>query len=68
MVFCEDFAQVDKKTITKIVEDFDKELRRVVANITNSIFEEMSGREGKRRRRKDVPPRITSQRMKICLR
>ena len=48
VMFCEDFGEVDKKTISKIVEDFEKEHKRVVANVSNSIFEEMGGLEGKR--------------------
>ena len=52
VMFCEDFGEVDKKTISKIVEDFEKEHKRVVANVSNSIFEEMGGQEGKRRGRK----------------
>ena len=48
VMFCEDFGEVDKKTISKIVEDFEKEHKRVVSN---SIFEEMGGQEGKRRGR-----------------
>ena len=49
VMFCEDFGEVDKKTISKIVEDFETEHKRVVANVSNSIFEEMGGQEGKRR-------------------
>ena len=45
------FCEVDKKTISKIVEDFETEHKRVVANVSNSIFEEMGGQEGKRRGR-----------------
>ena len=51
VMFCEDFGEVDKKTISKIVEDFEKEHKRVVANVSNSIFEEMGGQKGKRRGR-----------------
>ena len=38
VMFCEDFGEVDKKTISKIVEDFEKEHKRVVANVSNSFF------------------------------
>ena len=61
VMFCEDFGEVDKKTISKIVEDFEKEHKRVVANVSNSIFEEMGGQEGKRRGRRDVPPKTYFQ-------
>ena len=54
VMFCEDFGEVDKKTISKIVEDFEKEHKRVVANVSNSIFEEMGGQEGKMRNAKCV--------------
>ena len=50
VMFCEDFGEVDKKTISKIVEDFENEHKRVVAN-ENSIFELTGGQEGKRRGR-----------------
>ena len=43
VMFCEDFGEVDKKTISKIVEDFKKEHNRVVANVSNSIFEALVG-------------------------
>ena len=56
VMFCGDFGKVDEKTISKIVEDFKKEHNRVVANVTNSIFEQMGGQEGKMRGRRDVPP------------
>ena len=55
VMFCEDFGEVDKKTISKIVEDIKKEHNRVVANVSNSIFEEMGGQEGLMRGRRDVP-------------
>ena len=61
VMFCEDFGEVDKKTISKIVEDFEKEHKRVVANVSNSIFEEMGGQEGKMRGRRDVPPKTYFQ-------
>ena len=35
VMFCEDFGEVDKKTISKIVEDFETEHKRVVANVSN---------------------------------
>ena len=46
LMFCEDFGEVDKKTISKIVEDFEKEHKCFKFN-----FEEMGGQEGKRRGR-----------------
>ena len=54
VMFCGDFGKVDKKTISKIVEDFKEEHNRVVANVPNSIFEEVGGREGKMRNAKCV--------------
>ena len=57
IVFCEDFAEVDKKTIAKVVDDFEKEHKKVIGDVSNSIFEEMGGQEGKRRGRRDVPPK-----------
>ena len=60
VMFCEDFGEVDKKTISKIVEDFEKEHKRVVANVSNSIFEEMGGQEGEDGK-SDVPPKTYFQ-------
>ena len=37
-MFCEDFGEVDKKTISKIAEDFKKKHNRVVANVSNTII------------------------------
>ena len=30
VMFCEEFGEVDKKTISKIVEDFEKEHNRII--------------------------------------
>ena len=57
IVFSEEFAEVDKKTITKVIDDFEKEHKKVLADVSHSVFEEMGGEEGKRRGRKDVPPK-----------
>ena len=53
--FSEDFVEVDKKTIAKIVNDFEKEHKKVVADVSHSVFEEMGGQDGKTRGRRDVP-------------
>ena len=55
--FSKDFDEVDKKTIAKVVDDFEKEHKKVVADVSHSVFEEMGGQEGKRRGRRDVPPK-----------
>ena len=57
VVFSGDFVEVDEKTITKVVDDFEKEHKKVLADVSHSVFEEMGGEEGKRRGRKDVPPK-----------
>ena len=57
IVFSEYFAEVDKKTIAKVVDDFGKEHKQVLADVSHSIFEEMGGQEGKRIGRRDVPPK-----------
>ena len=54
--FSKDFDEVDK-TIAKVVDDFEKEHKKVVADVSHSVFEEMCGQEGKRRRKRDVPPK-----------
>ena len=46
-----------KKTIAKVVDDFEKEHKKVIADVSHSVFEEMGGQEGKRRGRRDVPPK-----------
>ena len=55
--FSKDFDEVDKKTIAKVVDDFEKEHKKVIADVSHSVFEEMGGQEGKRRGRRDVPPK-----------
>ena len=40
-----------------MVDDFEKEHKKVIGDVSNSIFEEMGGQEGKRRGRRDVPPK-----------
>ena len=57
ILFSEDFVEVDKKTIAKVVDDFEKEHKIVLADVSHSIFEEMGGQEGKKRGRRDVPPK-----------
>ena len=43
IVFSEYFAEVDKKTIAKVVDDFEKVHKQVLADVSHSIFEEMGG-------------------------
>ena len=57
MLFSDIFDNVGKKTISKIVEDFEKERKQVLTDASHLIFEEMGGQEGKRRGRKDIPPK-----------
>ena len=40
IVFSEEFAEVDKKTITKVIDDFEKEHKKVLADVSHSVFEE----------------------------
>ena len=44
-----------KKTIAKVVDDFEKEHKKVIADVSHSVFEEMGGQDGKTRGRRDVP-------------
>ena len=62
MKFSEAFDNVDKKTVSKICIDFEKEHKKVWKEASYDIFEEMGGTEGKMRGRKDVPPITTFQR------
>ena len=55
--FSKEFVEVDKKTIAKVVDDFEKEHKKVVADVSHSVFEEMGGQDGKTRGRRDVPPK-----------
>ena len=55
--FSKEFVEVDKKTIAKVVDDFEKEHKKVVADASHSVFEEMGGQGGKTRGRRDVPPK-----------
>ena len=56
MKFSEKFDNVDKKTISKICDDFEKEHKKIWKEASYDIFEEMGGTDGKMRGRKDVPP------------
>ena len=51
------FEDLDKKTIAKVVENFEKDHKKVHADVSHSIFEELGGLEGKMRGRKDMPPK-----------
>ena len=56
MKFSEKFDNVDKKTISKICDNFEKEHKKIWKEASYKIFEEMGGTDGKMRGRKDVPP------------
>ena len=56
MKFSEKFDNVDKKTISKICDNFEKEHKKIWKEASYDIFEEMGGTDGKMRGRKDVPP------------
>ena len=55
--FSKEFVEVNKKTIAKVVDDFEKEHKKVTADVSHSVFEEMGGQDGKTRGRRDVPPK-----------
>ena len=55
--FSRKFEDLDKKTIAKVVENFEKEHKKMHADVSHSIFEELGGLEGKMRGRKDMPPK-----------
>ena len=57
MKYSETFNNVDKKTISKMCDNFEKEHKKVVMDASHMIFEEMGGQEGKMRGRKDIPPK-----------
>ena len=56
MKFSEIFSNVDKKTISKVCDIFEKEEKLVVKAASHALFEEMGGQEGKMQGRKDIPP------------
>ena len=56
MKFSEIFSNVDKKTISKVCDIFEKEEKLVLKDASHAIFEEMGGKKGKMKGRKDIPP------------
>ena len=54
--FSKIFSNVDKKTISKVCDIFEKEEKLVVKAASHALFEEMGGQEGKMQGRKDIPP------------
>ena len=54
--FSKIFSNVDKKTIAKVCDMFEKEEKLVVKAASHALFEEMGGQEGKMQGRKDIPP------------
>ena len=66
IVFSEYFAEVDKKTIAKVVDDFEKEHKKVLANVSHSIFEEISGQKGKKEEGGMCQQRTILHRTKTC--
>ena len=54
MKFSEIFSNVDKKTISKVCDIFEKEEKLVLKDASHAIFEEMGGKEVNGR--KDIPP------------
>ena len=51
------FADLDKKTVLKRVEDFLKMEKKILTQASMLIFQEKGGSEGKMRGRNDVPPK-----------
>ena len=45
--FSKEFVEVDKKTIAKVVDDFEKEHKKVVADVSHSVFEKWVVKTGK---------------------
>ena len=55
--FCAKFGNLNKKTVLRCVEEFVKEKKKQVAEVSLIIFKEKGGSEGKRRGRYDIPPK-----------
>ena len=51
------FANMNKKTVLKRVEDFLKIEKKMLSQASMLIFKEKGGTEGKMRGRNDVPPK-----------
>ena len=66
VMFCEDFGEVDKKTISKIVEDFEKEHKRVVANFQIQFLKKWVDKKAKGEVDEMCRQRLTFRRTKIC--
>ena len=54
--FSKMFSNIDKKTISKVCNIFEKEEKLVLKAALHAIFKEMGGHEGKMKGRKDIPP------------
>ena len=54
--FSKMFSNIDKKTISKVCNIFEKEEKLVLKAASHAIFQEMGGQEGKMQGRKDIPP------------
>ena len=62
VMFCEDFGEVDKKTISKIVEDFEKEHKRVVTMFQIQFLKKWADKKAKGEDgRSDVLPKTYFQ-------
>ena len=55
--FCKKFSNLNKKTVLRCVEEFVKEEKKQIAEVSLIIFKEKGGSEGKRRGRYDIPPK-----------
>ena len=51
------FANMDKKTVFKRVEDFLKTEKKMLSKASMLVFKEKGGTEGKMRGRNDIPPK-----------
>ena len=68
------FANMDKKTVFKRVEDFLKTEKKMLSKASMLVFKEKGGTEGKMRGRNDIPPKcffpkafeMSEVRCKVC--
>ena len=56
--FSKEFVEVDKKPIEKVVDDCVKEHKKVVADVSHSIFEEMGGQDGENKRKEGCATKV----------
>ena len=66
VMFCEDFGEVDKKTISKIVEDFKKSTMELLQMFQIQFLKKWVDKKAKCEVEEMCRQRLTFRRTKIC--